>query len=55
MSKVSVFFGFFSPFLFTLLAETQDKKTMGKKTLKVTKTNKNKTSKVSEFSILAYT
>ena len=41
--------------LYTLLAETQDKETMGNKALKVTMTKKNEISKVSEFSILTYT
>ena len=51
-----MFFWVFSPFLLcNLLAETQDKKAMENKTLKVTMTKKNKISKVSEFLILAYT
>ena len=38
-----MFFGFFSTFLFyILLVETQDKKTMGNKTLKITMTEKKK-------------
>ena len=38
-----MFFGFFSPFfLYTLLAETRDKKTLGNKTLKIAMTKKKK-------------
>ena len=48
--------GFFSPFLlYTLLAETRDKKAMGNKILKVTMNKKNKISNVSKFLIFAYT
>ena len=50
-----MFFGFFSTFLFyILLVETQDKKTMGNKTLKITMTEKKKKKKFQGFCVFDF-